>query len=226
MKSREAVWGTWTCGALVLRKPLGTCQYFFLNNFINFSLRILSIGLRRQAALCYGVARQEADPNCKVLNALATHPRKLSGLTYSRLRRFALPSSSEKPIHLSLIDAGGTCCPQRVGHTCGLSLIDAGGTRCPQRVGHTCGFAAKYICLWRSGCHGPAAAGRSTLSVRTDPKTTRRLLHTTQQPPDSAECNSSLLRAACHVRQLAADDRNILPARTLRFCAYENASNL
>ena len=143
MKSREAVWGTWTCGALFLRKTLEACQYFFLNNFINLSLRILSIGLRRQAALCYGVARQEADPNCKVLNALATHPRKLSGLTYSRLRRFALPSSSEKPIH--------------------LSLIDAGGTRCPQRVGHTCGFAAKYICLWRPGCHRPAAAGRSTL---------------------------------------------------------------
>jgi hypothetical protein len=45
MKSREAVWGTWTCGALLLEKTLGTCQYFFLNNFINLSLRILSIGL-------------------------------------------------------------------------------------------------------------------------------------------------------------------------------------
>ena len=46
MKSREAVWGTWTCGALLLQKTLEACQYFFLNNFINFSLRILSIGLR------------------------------------------------------------------------------------------------------------------------------------------------------------------------------------
>jgi hypothetical protein len=45
MKSREAVWGTWTCGALLLQKTLEACQYFFLNNFINFSLRILSIGL-------------------------------------------------------------------------------------------------------------------------------------------------------------------------------------
>ena len=66
------------------------------------------------------------------------------------------------------------------------------------------------------------------LSVRMDrqPKATLPLLHTNQQPPDSAECNSFLLRAACRVRQLAADDRNIPPARILRFCAYENVSNL
>ena len=59
------------------------------------------------------------------------------------------------------------------------------------------------------------------LSVRMhrQPKVTLRLLHTNQQPPDSAECNSSLLKAECHVRQFAADDRNIPPARTLRFRA-------
>jgi hypothetical protein len=36
-----------------------------------------------------------------------------------------------------------------------------------------------------------------------------------QQLPDSAERNSALQRAECHVRQLAADDRNSRPAQMM-----------
>jgi hypothetical protein len=64
--------------------------------------------------------------------------------------------------------------------------------------------------------------------VRIDrsPTASLPLSRTNRQPPDSPECNSSLLSALRRAHRLAAGGQNILPVRRPDWFAYENASNL
>jgi hypothetical protein len=105
---------------------------------------------------------------------------------------------------------------------CRLNFISSNAARAMRR--RSCAFGGWF---W----HRPRKRSgpiHLNVHVRMDRSSTASipLSRTNRQPPDSPECNSSLLSALRRAHRLAAGGQNILPARRPDWFAYENVSNL